>query len=299
MIVNELKMPSNLAQQLLDVSRTIGLEDIEKRLLDLEWGTFDFIYTSDWQKFANQVLRAWDNGSAIIIRGIPTDDGGTTLLASLCLSSRFKPYKENKIVKHFKMTPWTKELSQTIQEGYFHTDINTSLEPPSVTIIHCHRPDPAPGMGESRVVLLSNLLDEIRRRGETKTLTFLMETKVDIVNVRKNSYWTGTIVEGNNIRFHPESLRAAALRLGSLPPELECYLAVIHDCAMSVSKPIHLASGDALLVSNKRALHYRGKSTVSFNRFPQNFLSREVYVLHLQDEPRYKHDIKYNQGSWR
>ncbi|MCI4187319.1 TauD/TfdA family dioxygenase [Dickeya dianthicola] len=203
------------------------------------------------------------------------------------MSARFKSYRNNKIVKHFKMSPWTIELSQTIQEGHFHTDLNTAPAPPAATVIHCHKPDPNPEMGESRVAGLYDLLNELERRGEVGTLAFLTEAKVDMVDEHKQGSWTGSIVADDTIRFHPETLRAASLRLGSLPQDLEHHLKIIHDSSMAVSEPIHLAPGDALFVSNLRALHYRGECTAQFTNYPRQFLAREIYVLHLQDEPQW------------
>lgn len=288
MHINEVHMPGDLAQQLLETSRSVSLEYLEMSLLGSTWDPPKFFHSSQWTTFIQQVARSWHDKSSLVVRGVPTDDGATTLLAALSLSARFKSYRKNKIVKHFKMSPWTKELSQTIKEGYFHTDLNTAPVPPAATVIHCHKPDPNPKMGESRVVMIDELLSELERRGEADTLTFLTKTKLDMVDERKQGAWSGSIIEGGTIRFHPETLRAAAQRLYSLPQELEHYLTVIHDCAMAVSEPIHLAPGDALFVSNHRALHYRGECTVQFTKFPRQFLAREIYVLHLQDEPQWQ-----------
>ncbi|MBV0934889.1 TauD/TfdA family dioxygenase [Marinobacterium weihaiense] len=281
-------MPDDLAQQLLETSRSVGLEHLEAGLLGSTWEAPAFFQSSKWAAFIKQVAQAWHDRHSLVVRGVPTDNGATTLLVALSLNSHFKPYRENKIVKHFKMSPWTTELSQTIQEGHFHTDLNTSPTPPAATVIHCHKPDPNPEMGESRVVVLDDLLNELERRSEAETLAFLTEAKVDMVDERKRGSWSGSIIEGDTIRFHPETLRAAAQRLDSLTQELEHHLTVIHESAMAVSEPIHLAPGDALFVSNRRALHYRGECTVQFAKFPRQFFAREIYVLHLQDEPQWK-----------
>lgn len=288
MHINEVHMSDDIAQQLLETSSSVGLERLEACLLDSTWDAPAFFKSSRWTAFVDQVAEAWYDRHSLVVRGVPTDNGATTLLAALSLPSRFKPYRNNKIVKHFKMSPWTKELSQTIQEGHFHTDLNTAPIPPAATVIHCHKSDPNPEMGESRVVVLDDLLNELERRGEAETLTFLTDTKVDMVDERKHGSWSSSIVEGDTIRFHPETLRAAKQRLDSLPIELESYLLTIHNSAMAVSKPIHLAPGDALFVSNRRALHYRGECTVQFTKFPRQFLAREIYVLHLQDEPQWQ-----------
>lgn len=288
MHINEVHMSGELAQQLLEASRSVSMEHLEAGLLESTWDVPALFHSPRWMDFIDQVAQAWGDRHSLVVRGVPTDNGATTLLAAVSLSARFKSYRRNKIVKHFKMSPWTKDLSQTILEGHFHTDLNTASTPPAVTIIHCHKPDPNPEMGESRVAVLDDLLSELKKRGATETLAFLTEAKVDMVDERKQGSWSGSIVEGGTIRFHPETLRAAALRSHSLPQELEHHLEVIHDSAMAVSEPIHLATGDALFVSNRRALHYRGECTVKFTKFPRQFLAREIYVLHLQDEPQWQ-----------
>jgi hypothetical protein len=60
----------------------------------------------------------------------------------------------------------------------------------------------------------------------------------------------------------------------------------VHRAALAVSVPFWLDAGDVLLVSNHRALHYRGECSVVFTNFPLEFLSRSIHVLHKLDEPR-------------
>ena len=40
--------------------------------------------------------------------------------------------------------------------------------------------------------------------------------------------------------------------------------------------------GDVLMVSNTKALHYRGACSVLFTRFPTEFESRSLLILHRQ-----------------
>lgn len=285
----ELQMPSDLAQMIRETADQEGLERLETNFLRKVGTVPAFLKQPPWQRFVEAVSSAWKARHHLVVRGIPTDNGATTLLAALSLSSDFKPYRGEKIVKHFKMSPWTEELSQTIKEGHFHTDVNTAPTPPAATVIHCLKADPDPKMGVSRVVLLQELLAELQARGAHDTLTFMTQTQLDMVDERKQGSWFGPIVEGDTIRFHPETLRAAAKRLNSLPGDLETHLAMIHSSALAVSEPIYLDTGDALFVSNKRALHYRGACTAQFIKFPRQFLSREIYVLHLQAEPQWQH----------
>jgi hypothetical protein len=53
---------------------------------------------------------------------------------------------------------------------------------------------------------------------------------------------------------------------------------------MDVSLPYHTRPGDAVLVSNTFALHYRGECSVRFIKFPREFEARSLLVLHMKDE---------------
>lgn len=285
----EVKMSDCLASELAKFAKGTSLEDLEYAALNNNLNQLPFMNLPLWQDFVKEVSEAWKTNYYFVVRGIPiVDSGSTTILTALSLQSKFKFYRNDKIVKCFKMSPWTSELSHTIKEGDFHTDINTAKSPPATTVIHCFKPDPDPSAGISRVVLLRDLLEHLKVIGAEDTITFLTKTKVDMVDERQQGTWSGCIVDGDSIRFHPATLRAAAKRLGSFPEDLESHLSCIYKSAMAVSEPIHLSSGDALFVSNKHALHYRGACTAQYIEFPRNFVSREIYVLHLQDEPKWK-----------
>lgn len=285
----EVKMSDCLASILEKVAKQESLEHLEYTLLKNDASQLAFTKLSLWHDFVKEVSDAWKAHDHLVVRGIPiVDDGSTTILAALSLSASFKVYRNDQIVKCFKMSPWTKELSQTIKEGDFHTDVNTTHSPPAATVIHCLTPDPDPLLGISRVVLLDDLLEHLKSIGAEETITFLTRTQIDMVDERQQGSWSGYIVEGDSIRFHPETLRAAAIRLQSLPRDLEAHLSNIYESAMAISEPIYLASGDALFVSNKRALHYRGVCTAQYTEFPRKFISREIFVLHLQDEPQWQ-----------
>lgn len=287
--MNELtvKISTRLSSLIRESAKKQTLDALEKGLLEQPFYKLSLQQDSEWLEFVEQISQIWAEKGYLIVRGIPIDDGASTILAACALNSGFKPYRGNKIVKHFKMSPWTTGLSHTLKEGFFHTDINTAPEPPAATVIHCINPDPKEGMGETRIVPLKDLLTKLKNNNKHDTLRFMKSTQVDMVDEHKHGSWFGTIVENKNIRFHPETLRAAAKRLGTLPDDLENHLACIHENALEVSSPIHLDSGDAVFVSNHRALHYRGVCTAKFIDFPHKYEARQIYVLHLQDEPQW------------
>ncbi|HKI00461.1 MAG TPA: TauD/TfdA family dioxygenase [Thermoanaerobaculia bacterium] len=240
-----------------------------------------------WRNFAEEVRREWKSSDHVIVRGAPAlAEGASLFLLSLTLSDRFKTYRDGKVVKTFRMSPWTKDLSHTTREGDFHTDLNTEVEPPTTTGIQCLTPDPgAPQFGANRVARTSDLISYLEESGRRNTLRFLLETQVTMVNDRSRGAWTGRIVEGSRIRFHPATIRAAAARSGQDLTETDEHLAIVHTASLAVSLPFSLEVGDLFFVSNHRALHYRGECSVSFVDFPLEFQARSIHVLHQMSEP--------------
>ncbi|HZH97358.1 MAG TPA: hypothetical protein VEX38_00175, partial [Fimbriimonadaceae bacterium] len=192
-----------------------------------------FLASESWMIFQSRALTLWRNHDHVVVRGIPAvNEGASLILVSLTICRQFKAYRGNKVVKHFRMSPWTTDLSHTLQEGHFHTDINTAPEPPLVTAIQCRVPDPgAPRYGEVRVARLLDLLQILQRSDKTRTLAFLQETDVTMVNESSPGGWTGRIVAGGRIRFHPETLRAAQQRYRTLPNDFEDHLHLIKEAA--------------------------------------------------------------------
>jgi len=244
------------------------------------------IASLEWSSFSANVRKVFASSDHLIIKGLPVSNhGATLLLVSRAIGSKFRTYRGEQIVKHFKMSPWTRELSHTTREGEFHTDLNTEPRPPAITAMQCLDPDPgSPQYGVNRVVRLKNLLASIREEDNAETLRFLTEDTVTMLNDRSSSDWSGRIVEEDLIRYHPETLRAAARRLEHTAPWLEDRIAGIARAAQAVSAPFTLDRGDVLLLSNHRTLHYRGECSVVFQRYPTEFISRSVFILHTNQE---------------
>ena len=234
-----------------------------------------------------RILDAWALNDHVVVRGLPrSDDGSTGLLVAMLVFAALKPYRNGQIVKHFRMSPWTTALSHTTAKGTFHTDINTASSPPAATVMQCLDPDPdAPRYGQLRVARIDSLLDVLETGGRKDALRFLREDRVTMLNETSPNGWSGTMFGDGMLRFHAESLRAAQRRYGSNPPDMESCLAAIEKAALAVSKPIDLASGEILIVSNHRALHQRGACSVQFREYPKVFDSRRVAVFHTLVEP--------------
>lgn len=248
--------------------------------------TLPLFDSPNWQAFADAARIAFAARDQLLIKGLPASNDGTTLLlAAVTVGSEFRTYRGGQIIKHFKMSPWTTELSHTTKDGEFHTDLNTEEKPPAITAMQCLEPDPgAPKFGVSRVARLMDLLDVLERHHSKEILDFLTKEPVTMLNDHSNSSWSGCIVEDKMIRYHPATLRAAAIRLKQPSSLLETQISKVADAAFAVSEPFCLERGDVLLLSNHRTLHYRGECSVIFKKYPTEFISRSVFVLHASEE---------------
>lgn len=282
------ELPGALSREFVELVANLGpLNLVEELALAQRLGPISLGLPA-WERYHADVATRWKAYDHVIVRGLlPAGDGATLILGALVMGGVFRTYRGNQIVKRFTMSPWTRALSHTIAEGHFHTDLNTEATPPAVTAIQCVRPDPdTPRAGELRVARLGDLIEVLEHQGAHATLRFLRDLSVTMVNDTDNGHWRGRIVENGTIRYHPETLRAGQRRRGDNPPDMEFRLAEIKQAALDASSPIHLEVGDALIVSNRRALHYRGACTVRFRAFPRDFESRSVNVLHLMDKPK-------------
>jgi Taurine catabolism dioxygenase TauD, TfdA family len=241
-----------------------------------------------WRTLRSEMLTKWQAHDYVVIRGLPVrEDGASLLLAATAIQGRFKTYRDGKVVKTFRMSPWTKDLSHTSRGGEFHTDLNTEPDPPAITCIQCLTPDPgAPRYGVNRVAKLTDVLAYLRASGLHETLDFLCETPVAAVNDRADSSRMGTIVQDDRIQFHPETIRAACRRSASTLGGVDEHLAAVHAAGLAVSLPFWLGPGDVLFISNHRTLHYRGECSVVFTEYPLDYQARTIHLLHKVDEPR-------------
>ena len=239
-----------------------------------------------WVAFCDSVTSSIHHCGYIVVRGLEADEGRSLLIASTALGATFDTYQPGRVVKRFRMSPWTNELSHTIRAGDFHTDGNVSAVPPAGTAMQCECEDPgAPEYAEQRVAYLPHLLDRlVSGAGENaEAFAFLTEADAAMAHERSHEIWRGRLVQNGTIRYHPDSLRVASLRLNQQSPELESVIAATHRAAIEVSVPFHTHRGDTLLVSNRTALHYRGACSVRFTRFPTEFDSRSLLVLHVKE----------------
>jgi hypothetical protein len=239
-----------------------------------------------WLAFCGAVTSLIDLRGYVVVRGPEPDDGRSLLILATAFRGLFDTFGPGKIVKHFVMSPWTTELSHTTRAGDFHTDGNVSEIPPVGTAMQCEREDPgAPEYAEQRVAFVPDLIAhlELGDRAESDALRFLTEEEVAMTHERSTDVWRGRLVQNGTIRYHPHSLRMADSRSGLDRRDLESLIATIHRAALEVSVPFHTAAGDTVLVSNRTALHQRGACSVRFTRFPAEFVSRSLFVLHVKE----------------
>jgi hypothetical protein len=239
-----------------------------------------------WAAFCDVVTSSIHRSGYLVVRGLKADEGRSLLIVSTALGAAFDTYGPQRIVKRFRMSPWTNELSHTIRAGDFHTDGNVSTVPPFATAIQCEREDPgAPEYADQRVAYLPHLLQRLAlgTDEDAEALAFLTQSLAPLAHERSPEIWRGLLVQNGTIRYHPHSLRIGSRRLKEESPKLESVIARIHRAATDVSVQFQTHPGDTLLVSNRTALHYRGPCSVRFTRFPTEFDSRSVLVLHLKE----------------
>ena len=243
-------------------------------------------FSEKWRDFRTEVCQTFDENDYAVLRGIPSvEDGAALLVAALTVGESLRTYRDGRVVKYFKMSPWTTELSHTTRQGEFHTDLNTEPSPPAITAIQCLESDPgSPRYGNTRVARLPDLLDFVERDHDKNTRRFLMEETVTMLNERSSSSWSGRIVDGGTVRYHPETIRAAVRKSGDSQQDIEQGIAGVERAANSVTKPFVLQRADVLLLSNRRTLHCRSECSVVFRKYPTEFYSRRVSVLHAHRE---------------
>lgn len=270
-----------VAQGLRDLALRESLVDVERRSMRRE-PLVDDHSVPGWSPWAGSVARAYAEADYVVVRGLPLDGDGAALLWALsCVSSELRTYRGDRVLKRFRMSPWTRALSHTLDEGHFHTDLNAAPSPPALTGMLCVAPDPSgPEHGQLRVARLRELKRALQSPDAARAATFLTETELTMVSDASPGAWTGRAIVGDTIRFHPETIRAADRRAGGTGERFDRELRAVKDVAMRVSLPVSLAPGDALIVSNVRAMHYRSACTVRFTRFPSEFESRVVCVAH-------------------
>lgn len=242
-----------------------------------------FLQEPAWAAFARDAAALIRDRGYVIARGLDADDGRSLLLVSTIVGDGFETYAPSRIVKRFRMSPWTRSLSHTLAAGNFHTDGNVSPTPPAGTAMQCERDDPGgEGFAELRVAPLAALLQQLALGGDAgrEALAFLRDEQVAMAHERSSAEWSGRAVEEGRIRYHPESLRVAHARAGAPPERLERVIATVHEAALAASIPFRTRPGDILMVSNRHALHYRGECSVRFTRFPTEFECRSLLVLH-------------------
>src|SRR4051794_7810311 len=68
---------------------------------------------SAWRMFCDAGTSFIDQRGYIVVRGLEPDDGRSLLILGTVFRGSFDTYKPGKIVKRFRMSPWTTELSHT------------------------------------------------------------------------------------------------------------------------------------------------------------------------------------------
>lgn len=285
-------IPTDLPELGVSAEARTALRTVASRFVDIDAVEFhalavglnaDDIPGTSWRDLMTAIVETVGRRGYAILRGMDLDDGKTLLLLSTSLGKAFGTYGGDRIVKRFRMSPWTHSLSHTVKAGDFHTDGNVSADPPVATLMQCEVEDPGgDGFAEQRVADLKDLLVEVQT--DDDLVSFLTRDEAIMAHEGSPRMWRGRLVDEGRIRYHPASLRVAAQRTGSYDAaKLEARLAKIHDAAMAVSLPFYSRPGDVLIVSNTHALHYRGECSVRFTHYPSDYCARSLLVMHRME----------------
>ena len=283
----QLSTPGPLAAAVAgECARADGAGRLEELVVSDRVEALPLLRSQSWRRFRADVRRVFEENDYAVLKGLPAvQDGAALLVAALTLGEALRTYRGGRVIKHFKMSPWTSDLSHTTRRGEFHTDLNTEPHPPAITAIQCLAPDPgSPRYGVTRIARLRHLLDFVDSEHDERTRRFLRQDTVAMLNDRSSLCWSGRMVEAGTIRYHPDTVRAAVRRSGGSLQAVEQAIAGVERAAMSVAASFVLQRGDVLLLSNRRTLHARGSCSVVFRDFPTEFDSRRVAVLHAARE---------------
>ena len=283
---NIIVVPTKIKNRIQEICSSFKLSKLEEMVSSNQIKELPIFYSKSWFDFSVDVQQVFKDSNFVVIQGLSSDyEGSELIFATLTVGESLRTYRNGKVTKHFKMSPWTKELAHTTYAGEFHTDLNTETHPPEITAIQCLDPDPgSPHFGILYIASISNLLKSLKNSNSQKALHFLMEKNVTMLSERSSSSWSGRLVKEGKVRYHPETLRSAVKRFDISIPNLESIICKIEKFALSVSTPLDLHRGDIVLVSNTKALHRRGESSVIFKKFPTEFESRKIAILHANQE---------------
>ena len=104
---------------------------LEKLVVSGQIESLPLFLSEKWRHFRAEARQVFERNDCVVLQGFPTaNDGSALLIAALTIGDSLRTYRDGKVIKQFKMSPWTTELSHTTRAGEFHTDLNVEPSPP-------------------------------------------------------------------------------------------------------------------------------------------------------------------------
>lgn len=181
------------------------------------------------------------------------------------------------ICHRYKVLPESKNFSEQVGCGGFHTDFMFQAEPPEYIALLCLRADPRhPYYGRNQIVSKKKFISKVEE------LVGLTEKDLEqhslTYNLPRQGIYRYPLLDrlGNNtiFRFH-ESLVDQQCAQSEILPEKNL-IAFLHSVFMDVCEDVCLNAGDILVISNHQALHRRSECSISYQGSNANFASREM-----------------------
>jgi alpha-ketoglutarate-dependent taurine dioxygenase len=171
-----------------------------------------------------------------------------------------------------------------------HTDFAMLDRPPAVTVIRCAAAaDPlGPPLGANGVMVAQDIVDRFLG---TDWLPLLWSVPVPFagrtpagldVTADRPVIELGTDYEVLGVRFHPSRIHHGFRVRGRGPaPDEVTVLGRMIDACLAVRQEVHLASGDYLLIDNRRVLHDRGRCSLEVSE--NTLRARRTQILFVQE----------------
>jgi hypothetical protein len=215
-----------------------------------------------------------------VIRGFGTDVERLKMdLDAISGSKLFFSKHLGDVAHHFRVMPFSNNLSEQAACGGYHTDFMFQSQPPEFIALLCIKSDPKyPLYGRNQIVHYDAFVQKMSSIYGVSELD-LLELKVKYVFPNHPDIELQILQkygDRNIFRLHTSLMGEASMQkfLNGIPLK-HAIEAVCGD----VSQDIVLDKGDMLIVSNHIALHRRSECTLAFSSDGNLFESREMVTI--------------------
>jgi|TARA_R110001583_G_scaffold151016_2_gene302974 hypothetical protein len=198
-------------------------------------------------------------------------------LSDLSKGKLFYSERIGSICHRYRVLPGSKNFSEQLNCGGYHTDFMFQPNPPAFIAMLCLEPDPKyPFYGRNQVVSLGKFIEKVQDLSGISEED-LRKQKLHYSLPGHGEYSQSLLDSlGGKIifRFHELLIDQRFCESELLPKEN--FIKFLHSVFMDVSEDICLDRGDILIVSNHHALHRRSECSISYMGSTSQIKSREM-----------------------